>query len=419
MPSKPPTKPFAFTDESVAALPYAADPKGYVARDSKLSGFTCVVGLRTKRLLYRSELREGGDRQVVYRRIGDPAHVKMDEARAQALEELARITRVAKPEALAGTTMAEAWDWYRARVIRKKRSKRTQDDYEQKWKAHIEPTFGKRALRDITRRDAERLHQRLTDEAGPYAANGTCRVAHAVYRHAALAKEVPGLPALNPFRSYDLLNEEEARQTGMAEKELPAFFGHLLAVGNPVHREFWTMALLTGLRRSDVESMRWEHVNVPEKYVEIPSPKGGDARAFRCPMTAAMKRCLERVRRAGKLVAEEQAKTWVFPSAISKSGHVEEVKKDIPDRSPHALRHSFRNFCAGAKVSTVHSRLLMNHAIDDDVHSAYMTPGAMFDQLSAAAEDVSKYITKHLPKGAWRVMENKLNADLAAAAMVR
>jgi len=177
-----------------------------VSQASRLTGFMCQVGLRTKRLIFRTEIREGGTRQVIYRRLGDPAHVKLDEARAQALEELARATRIGKPEALAGTTMADAWAAYRARLEKKQRSVRTIEDYEQKWNAHIEPTFGKRALRDITRADAMRLHERLTRKVGPYAANGTCRVAHAVYRHAALALEVPGLPALNPFRWYDLHN---------------------------------------------------------------------------------------------------------------------------------------------------------------------------------------------------------------------
>jgi integrase len=409
---KAPTFPFYFTDESIATLPFAGDHTGYVARDSKLSGFMCQVGLRTKRLIFRTEIREGGSRQVIYKRLGDPAHVKLDEARAQALEELARATRIGKPEARAGTTMAEAWAAYRARLEKKQRSARTIEDYEQKWRAHIEPTFGKRALRDITRADAIRLHERLSRNVGPYAANGTCRVAHAVYRHAALALEVPGLPALNPFRSYDLHNKETPRQTGIAEKELPGLFEQMLAIRNPVRREFWVMTLLSGLRRSDVQTMQWDHVNLKDGYIFLPGPKGGPERAFRIPISAAMRRCLERAKQAGKLVAEPQAKTWVFPSESSDSGHVEEPKGDVEGRSPHALRHTFRGMCAGAKVAKLHSRLLMNHKISNDIHDEYMSVPAMFDQLREASEAAGAYITKHLPKGAWRALDRRLREDV-------
>jgi integrase len=412
--AKAPTTPFPFTDENIAALPFAKTSGGYVARDSKLAGFICQIGLKTKRLVFRTELREGGDRMVVYRRLGDPTHVKIDEARAQALEEMARITRRRKPESTAGMTFAEAWAEYLARLEKRARegkaSTRTIADYKQKFEANL-TRLHKVALRDISRADARRLHADLTEDKGAYAANGSLRVAHAVYRYAATELEVP-LPAANPFRPRDLFHEEQARQTGMSEKELPAFFGHLLAIGNPVHREFWTMLLLTGLRREDVESMRWEHVHLDDGSITIPTPKGGAARAFRCPISRPMRRCLDRVKRAGTVFAEEQAKTWVFPSPTSASGHIEEPKGGIPDRSPHALRHSFRAFCAGAKVTTVHSRLLMNHAITQDVHSSYMGVDSMFDQLRTASEEVAAYITKHLPKNAWRELDQRLAADL-------
>ena len=95
---------------------------------------------------------------------------------------------------------------YKARLEKKKRSDRTIADYRQKFGAHLAPTFGRVALRDITRADVVRLHDRLTSEVGPYAANGVCRVGHAIYRHAALGMEVPELSPLNPFRAYDLHN---------------------------------------------------------------------------------------------------------------------------------------------------------------------------------------------------------------------
>lgn len=64
-------------------------------------------------------------------------------------------------------------------------------------------------------------------------------------------------------------------------------------------------------------------------------------------------------------------------------------------------------------MSTVHSRLLMNHKISKDVHESYMTLGAMFDQLREASEAVSAYILKHLPKGAEKQLTRRLREQLA------
>ena len=413
------------TDESVAALPYARGARGvYIARDKEISGFRCVVNRNSKRLVYQGELREGGKRHAVYKRLGDPAHVKVDEARARALEELARLARLTDSDAKAGITFKQAWDdpdeGYKARLAKKNRSERTIADYQQKFTAHLEPTFGKVALRDITRSDVTRLHTRLTADVGPYAANGVCRVGNAIYRHAVLGMEVAGLNPLNPFRAHDLYNSEKPRQTGISERALPGWFAQVLKLDNPVMREYWLMTALTGLRRRDVCGLRWDHVNLKERYVEIPSPKGGKDRAFKCPLSPPMIRSLERVRRVGKVMCDtEECHPWVFPSVTSSSGHVEEVKNKNLDKSPHALRHSFRAFCAGAKVSTVHSRLLMNHKISKDVHESYMTLGAMFDQLRDASEVVSAYILRHFPKGAEKQLERRLREQLSGRNQVR
>ena len=84
--------------------------------------------------------------------------------------------------------------------------------------------------------------------------------------------------------------------------------------------------------------MRWEHLNLKEAYVEIPAPKGGEARAFRCALTPPMIRSLERVRRASNVPCDlEHCRPWVCPSAGSRIGNVEEVKnRDLI--TAHTLR---------------------------------------------------------------------------------
>jgi integrase len=392
------------TDDAVKALPFAKSGRGYVAYDTKLDGFRCIVGQKTKLLALQIERRElGGRRRTIYKRLGDPQFISLDAARAHALEELARQARLTKPEAKAGSTFGEAWEGYKSQLKKKKRSKRTITDYQQKFDKHLGPVLDKVALADIARADVTKLHDRLTEDVGPYAANGVCRLGHAVYRYAVLEMEVPDLKPLNPFRSYNLHNPEQARQTGMAERDLAGWFCRIVALDNPVLREFYLFALLTGLRRRNLTAMSWD--NVKKQYIEIPYAKNN--RPSRVPVTPPMARSLERLRRLGKILPEH-CHPWVFPSPISKSGHLEEPKNKALDRSPHALRHTFRGMCAGAKISTVHSKLLMLHAVDQEVHDEYMTTDAMFDQLAKASVEVSAYILRHLPKDVEKRMASKL-----------
>jgi integrase len=407
------------TDDAVKGLPFAKGGRGYVASDTRLDGLRCVVGKKSKLLVLQTERRElGGRRRSIYKRLGDPQFISLDTARAHALEELARQARVTKPEAKASSTFGEAWDGYKAQLKKKKRSNRTIGDYQQKFDKHLAPVFGKVALADIARTDVTNLHDRLTDDVGPYAANGVCRLGHAIYRFAVLEMEVPDLKPLNPFRSYNLHNPERARQTGMAERDLPAWFRRIVILDNPILREFYLFALLTGLRRRTLTAMPWN--NVKTQYIEIPYSKNN--RPSRVPITPPMARSLQRLRRLGKILPE-RCHGWVFPSPISKSGHLEEPKNRTLDRSPHALRHTFRGMCAGAKISTVHSKLLMLHAIDKEVHDEYMTTEAMFEQLARASAEVSTYILRHLPRDAEKQLTdrrpNRLRPALGSAGKAR
>lgn len=415
------------TDANIENLPLAKTPQGYIVRDTKIKGFLCKVRTRRKVLVFESERRDtDGLRIPLYKNFGEHTHVKADDARVWAKEEEARIARLAGPTAFRAITFGEAWDSYQSQLVKDGRSARTIADYEDKVTRYLKPWHGV-PLRDISRAEVIVLHNKITAAGHPYMANGVARVGHAIFNHAVMDLEAPDMPALNPFRGRRLHNKEKRRDSGMAEKELPRWFDQVKALKNPIMRELHLMTLLTGLRRTDVCGMAWKHVDFERRYVIIPSPKGGTDRAFKAPLSAPMIRSLKRVRRAGQIMCEERSKIWAFPSDRSKSGHVEEPKgtsrakrKDGSiykttriDKSPHALRHSFRGYAAGAGVSRTHSRILMNHRIERDVHDEYMSVPAMFDQLRAATEKLSTYMLSHMAKNSERALERVLRADIA------
>ncbi|KRR04223.1 tyrosine-type recombinase/integrase [Bradyrhizobium valentinum] len=403
------------TDKAVKSLPYAsAKPK--IIRDTKIAGFHLWVGKTTKtfRLQYETPRVNGQRGTTTVQWLGEHPHHTADEARAKALHIQALRARGEEPinnavlvEAPATTlTFQAAWESYRAAITKEGKSLRTIADYQDKFNRHLK-TWHDRPLSSIKREDVVQEHAAITERArqlragqkyssGKYAANGTMRFARAVWNHAKDELETSGLPERNPFRSGKLFHKERARETGMGAVDLLAWWAQLRALSNPIRRELHTFMLLSGLRRNDVLTARWENFDDKRPSLRVPSPKGGEERAFELPLSKAMLECLQRVKEAGQTYFPDESKEWIFPAA---GGHVAEVKEDGRQKlshTGHALRHSFRTLAAAAGVDRLRLKILMNHAVDDDVTDAYANVPALFASLREAQEQISYFIMKNV-----------------------
>jgi hypothetical protein len=271
-----PSQRVLISDATVGRLPYATNERGYIARDRKVGGFHVRVGQTTKTFRLQIDVREGSRRITRSFALGKHPHTKADAARAKALD---IIQRRARNEPLSGPvdrgamSLTEAWRSYEALLKKKNRSAGTIADYRDKYERHLARFHGT-PLRSITRAAVVTLHSEVSASSGPYAANGTMRVGHAIFNHAAKDLEVPALPTLNPFRGRNLLNEETPRQTGMGTRDLPRWWTQLRALSNPIMQELHLMTLLTGLRRNEVASMRWESHKRPRSIHHYPESQG-------------------------------------------------------------------------------------------------------------------------------------------------
>jgi integrase len=71
----------------------------------------------------------------------------------------------------------------------------------------------------------------------------------------------------------------------MGAADLPAWWAQLQALSNPIRRELHLFMLLSGLRRNDVLTARWENFDDKRPSLRVPSPKGGEDRAFELPLS--------------------------------------------------------------------------------------------------------------------------------------
>ena len=129
-------------------------------------------------------------------------------------------------------TLRSAWNSYlESHLKRKNRSQNTIDDYED----HVERllvSWLDRPLRELGEDPVlvKEMHDRITNENGPYIANSCMRTFRAIYTHA--RKTALKLPAENPVFAVDW-NPEKRRDSGMGPEDLPGWYLSLIHISEP------------------------------------------------------------------------------------------------------------------------------------------------------------------------------------------
>ncbi len=392
----------------------------YRARDTQLKGFHVIVGRRSKTFAVQGDLRKDNRRVAsISVRIGDAETMSTREARATAKTYLALISKGEHPHPKAadipahgndashvngdetaaqpdnapkGVNLRQAWERYcEAHLIRKGRSEGTIEGY----RDHVERLFRNWLdipLQELGDDPAKVIakHDEITNEHGPYIANGSMRTLRAIYNHARKAHRY--LPPDNPASVVDW-NSEERRNSAMGLGDLPNWFRQVAALPNPIRREYHLFSLLSGCRPTALMEAKPPHLNLRRRVLHIPRPKGGADRAFDIPLSRQMILCLMRVTRFSRHFYPLQANDWLFP-ADSDSGHLAEQKerRDVLAKWGNDLRQTFRTLATPAGVSEFDARLLMNHAIPG-VNAGYLSRHKLLeDHLRAQQQAISSTI---------------------------
>lgn len=392
------------TDRNVAGLPLAGAGERYLARDTELAGFFLMVGARRKTFMVQGDLKARGARQSVRLKVADASDLNARDARARARQILADIAngkdpRPAKPANARSVpagympTFGEAWNRYRvSHLERKRRSEKTIAGYAD----HVERLLADWRevplceLGEDPRRIADR-HEAITGAHGPYIANSAMRSFRAIYNHA--RKTCRALPAENPIFAVDW-NPEARRDTALGVRDLPTWFEQAARLENPIRREFHLFCLLSGSRPDALKLAKLSDLDLRERILRIPKPKGGEEKAFAIPLSRRMIECLVRLLRFGQILFPEESETWLFPGS-SESGHLTAHSEDRDKVLSHwgnDLRQTYRTLGQAAEISDVDMHLLMNHSLPG-INIGYITRAKlMSDHLRKQQEALSNFI---------------------------
>lgn len=168
-----------------------------------------------------------------------------------------------------------------------------------------------RRLSTISRSDVQTLHADIGRRSGHYQANRVVALVRAMFNQAGDIGYQGGNPALK-IKKFP----EQSRDRFLQPDELPRLFDALLSEGE-IFQDFFLVALLTGARRGNVQSMAWADVHLDAAVWRIPDTKSGDPVLVHLPDKA-----VEILRRRK---SEANGSPFVFPSR-SKTGHLTEPK---------------------------------------------------------------------------------------------
>jgi integrase len=227
---------------------------------------------------------------------------------------------------------------YMERHARPRKRSAWQDEYT--LKRYVPAGWSGRRLTDITRADVARLHEKVGEAHGHYAANRTLALLRTMFNLARVWQLTPR--ADNPATGIEHFKEQK-RERYLRPEEVQRVNTALLEEADWRWRNYFPLALMLGTRKSELLGMRWTDIDLAARTWRIPETKAGNSHLPPLPSPALA--MLEALPSHGK-------SEWVFPGDGA-TGHIVEPAKawqrirrraGVTDVRIHDLRHTLASW---------------------------------------------------------------------------
>ena len=344
--------------------------KNYRVWDDVLKGFGISIQKDSMSFILQYRNQYG---QQKYYTIGRVGILTADEARKIAKDKLAGITKNEDPaserqEDKSALTINQLCDWYLKSGIAHKKPK-TIIDNQSSIKNHIRPLLGNMPIKtinrglleqfviDVTNGDKVKIRAK-SDKArglvvvrgGKFAAKKAIELLSAMFEFAISHNKLDKNPAHGvKTQAYNarnvFLNLDEIRQFGELLSDPVVYSEHQNGVNA------LKLLLLTGCRKSEITTLKWEYIDFNEHCFRFPDTKTGKQNR---PFGAGAEQFLQKL-----YDIRDINSPFVFPAARqSKDGHLVGLSKMFksivntidengnlrfqkPGLTIHALRHTF------------------------------------------------------------------------------
>lgn len=281
-------------------------PKGRLYyKDSKEKGLCLYITSNGARTFFLRKLVNGRDQKIV---IGSAFDLSVEQARKAARILKGKVAEGIDPvsekrkEKANRLTFGEHFNDYLERYS--KRHKKSWKYDEREVNRFLSHWFN-RQLSDIQKGEIQKLILKIYDENGLYQANRILERIRAIYNKAIEW----GWDGTNPTLGIKKYREKK-RDRFIMPDEMPFLLQALEEESNETAKDYFTILLLVGQRRTNVLKMRWEEINWTHETWRIPDTKNGEPLTI--PLTSKAIEILERRKKLTK-------SPWVFPSENSSS----------------------------------------------------------------------------------------------------
>ena len=265
----------------------------------------------------------------------------------------------------------------------------TAEEYRRSVKLFIDPRIGRYRVPDIQRSDIAALHHDMRDT--PYQANRTLGVLSKMFNLAELWDLRPD--GSNPCRHVKRFREEK-RERFLSDIEYQRLGAALKAIevdGTETASAIAAVRLLmlTGCRLSEIQKLRWQHVDLGAGELRLPDTKTGAKVVYLGDPAIAV---LERIDR-------RDGNPWVI-SGRKPESHLTDLqhpwrriraRADLDDVRIHDLRHSFASggLLVGEGLPMI-GKLLGHTQVQTTARYAHLAS----DPVKSAANRIASRIAK-------------------------
>ncbi|WP_084273752.1 tyrosine-type recombinase/integrase [Legionella fairfieldensis] len=377
-------------------------------RDETLKGFALrITASGVKSFVVETRIN-GRVKRVT---LGKYGNITAEEARKQAKTLLGSVARGDDPIAEKKTQKVNAMtlnqvlnDYLKAR---KDLKPRTLTDYHCVLHEVVSDWLDK-PITKITREMIAKRHSEHGTTNSKARANNAMRVLRALFNFAMYEyQKGDGQPiiAVNPVKYLSHTRgwfRVDRKQTVIKPHQLADWYkGITQLVEREAYRnallwhDYFLLLLFTGMRKTEVSSLRWEDIDLKSKTITLQDTKNREVHTL--PMSDFIYDLLDRRNL-------QRTSEFVFP-ADSKTGYINDPKKAVlkvvelsgAPFTLHDLRRTFATIAEGLDLPAYALKRLLNHKMNNDVTAGYIMRDV--ERLRKPMQRIAAFLIEHMASG--------------------
>jgi integrase len=254
---------------------------------------------------------------------------------------------------------------------------------------HILPALGSQYLDMIKRSHLLELVFKHREAHKPASTNRIIILLRYIY-NLAIKWEVEGVKE-NPVQGIPLYEENNKRERFLEGDEIQSLMSALDDSRNKSLKSMVYMLLLTGARRGELLTAKWDQLDFVRKIWTVPLSKSGKVRHI--PMSDMLCELLIVLR-------NESVSEYLFINEVTgkpftnffRAWDSARQKANMPDLRVHDLRHSFASFLVNGGRSIYEVQTILGHSqIKTTQRYAHLSNGSLVSAANEAAKRIGTF----------------------------